>query len=124
MRALIGPPVAPGHGPAQEKEFLELGPVAQAFLTGAAAAGVTKLTTELAEILTLRAAHGTPALLAALQRAVAFSRWRAGDVRSILATNGQAPEPTGPGQALVLTLPQVPTRSLEAYRLETGGEVS
>lgn len=108
----------------QEKEFLELGPVAQAFLTGAAAAGVTKLTTELAEILTLRAAHGTPALLAALQRAVAFRRWRAGDVRSILATNGQAPEPTGPGQALVLTLPQVPTRSLEAYRLETGGEVS
>ena len=110
----------------QEKEFLELGPVAEVFLTGAAAAGVTKLTTELAEILTLRAAHGTPALLAALERAVAFTRWRAGDVRSILATNGQAPQPTLPGQALVLTLPQIPTRSLDAYRIPApnGGEVS
>ena len=107
-----------------------MGPVAEAFLTGAAAAGVTKLTTELAEILTLQAAHGTPALLAALERAVAFSRWRAGDVRSILATNGQAPKPTPPGQrfetGVVLTLPQVPTRSLDAYRLPppSGGEVS
>lgn len=112
----------------QEKEFLELGPIAETFLTGAAAAGVTKLTTELAEILTLRASHGTPALLVALERAVTFSCWRAGDVRSILATNGQAPKPTLPGQALVLTLPSVPTRSLDAYKLKpiagTGGEVS
>ena len=44
-----------------EKEFLALGPVAEAFLTGAAAAGVTKLTSEIAEILTLGAAHGTDA---------------------------------------------------------------
>ena len=116
---------------AQEKQFLALGPVAEQFLTGAAAAGVTKLTTELAEILTLRAAHGTPALLAALDRAVAFGRWRAGDVRSILATNGQAPKPTPPGhtlgQAVVLTLPTVPTRSLDAYRIgptTSGGDVS
>jgi transposase len=104
----------------QEKEFLALGPVAEAFLTGAAAAGVTKLAAELAEILTLAAAHGQPAVLAALERAVAFGRWRAGDVRSILATNGQAPQPTPPGQALVLTLPSVPTRSLDAYRLQPG----
>jgi transposase len=109
----------------QEKEFLALGPVAEQFLTGAAAAGVTKLTTELAEILTLRAAHGEAALLAALERAVKFSRWRAGDVRSILSTNGRAPQPTPPGQALVLTLPSVPTRSLDAYRIHpNGGEVS
>jgi hypothetical protein len=109
----------------QEKEFLALGPVAEQFLTGAAAAGVTKLTTELAEILTLRAAHGEAALLGALERAVTFSRWRAGDVRSILATNGRAPQPTPPGQALVLTLPSVPTRSLDAYRIHpNGGEVS
>ena len=112
-----------------EKEFLALGPVAEAFLTGAAAAGVTKLPAEISEILTLHAAHGTTALLTALERAVAFSRWRAADVRSILATNGQAPSPTLAGQALVLTLPTVPTRSLEAYRINpttgpTGGEVS
>ena len=106
-----------------EKAFLGLGPVAEAFLTGAAAAGVTKLTTEITEILTLQAAHGTEPLLAALERAVRFGRWRAADVRSILATNGQAPSPRPAGQALVLTLPTVPTRSLDAYRID-GGDVS
>jgi len=110
-----------------EREFLALGPVAEQFLTGAAAAGVTKLGTEIAAILTLAAAHGHDALTAALERAVAFGRWRADDVRSILATNGHAPRPTPAGQALVMTLPTVPTRSLDAYRIDTdaeGGEVS
>lgn len=111
---------------AVEREFLALGPVAEQFLTGAAAAGVTKLGTEIAEVLTLAAAHGTEPLLAALERAVSFGRWRADDVRSILATGGYAPSPTPAGQALVLTLPSVPTRSLDAYRIDTpdGGEVS
>jgi hypothetical protein len=54
---------------------------------------------------------------------VTFSRWRADDVRSILATAGHAPRPTPAGQALVLTLPQVRTRSLDAYRID-GGEPS
>jgi transposase len=106
-----------------EKAFLEWGPVAEAFLTGAAAAGVTKLTTEIGEILTLQAAHGTDPLLLALERAVAFGRWRAADVRSILAAAGAAPTPRPAGQALVLTLPTVPTRSLDAYRID-GGDVS
>jgi len=92
-----------------EREFLPLGPVAEQFLTGAAAAGVTKLSTEIAKILTLGAAHGTRPLLVALERAVAFGRWRADDIRSILATGGHAPRPTPAGQALVLTLPTVPT---------------
>lgn len=100
-----------------EREFLALGPVAEQFLTGAAAAGVTKLNTEIATVLTLAAAHGTDAVVAALERAVAFGRWRADDVRSILATNGHAPRPTAAGQALVMTLPSVPTRSLDAYRI-------
>ena len=109
-----------------EREFLALGPVAEQFLVGAAAAGVTKLGGEIAEILTLGAAHGTDALLSALDRAVTFGRWRAADVRSILATGGHAPRPTPAGQALVLTLPSVPTRSLDAYRIDRtdGGEVS
>jgi len=114
-----------------EKAFLALGPVAEAFLTGAAAAGVTKLGTEIIEVLDLGAAHGTDALLAALERAVQFSRWRAADVRSILATNGQAPSPRPAGEplgdAVVLTLPTVPTRSLEAYRVDgliDGGDLS
>ena len=110
-----------------EKAFLGLGPVAEAFLTGAAAAGVTKLTSEIGEILTLQAAHGGEPLLAALERAVAFSRWRAADVRSILAAAGAAPTPRPAGHALVLTLPTVPTRSLEAYRIDPvvdGGDMA
>ena len=114
-----------------EREFLALGPVAEQFLVGAAAAGVTKLNTEIGVLLTLAAAHGDQALVSALERAVSFGRWRADDVRSILATNGHAPRPTPAGQALVMTLPTVPTRSLDAYRVEgridpdvEGGEVS
>ena len=84
---------APRAKTATEKQFLALGEVAEAFLLGAAAAGVAKLPGELAEILTLRAAHGEPALLAALGRAVAFRRWRADDVRSILAAGGATPGP-------------------------------
>ena len=64
-----------------EKKFLALGPVAEQFLVGAAAAGVTKLNTEIATILGLGAAHGDDALVAALERAVSFGRWRADDVR-------------------------------------------
>ena len=114
------PSRAPRGRTQTEKNFLALGPVAEAFLVGAAAAGVSKLSTELADIATLHAAHGTDALLAALRRAVEFGRWRAADVRSILSAGGAAPSPRPAGQALVLTLPSVPTRSLEAYRI--GGE--
>ncbi|HEU4336569.1 MAG TPA: IS21 family transposase [Nocardioides sp.] len=106
----------------QEKKFLALGAVAEQFLVGAAAAGVTKLNTEITSVLDLGAAHGTDALQAALERAVAFSRWRADDVRSILATNGHAPRPTPAGQALVMTLPTVPTRPLDAYRIQDGAD--
>lgn len=105
-----------------ERQLLALGPVAQRFLTGAAAAGVAKLPGEIDAILTLRAAHGEQALTAALDRAVQFGRWRADDVRSILAVGGAAPDPRPAGQALVLTLPRVPTRSLDAYRVDRGGE--
>ena len=107
-----------------EKDFLALGEVAEAFLVGAAGAGVSKLPAELADIATLQAAHGTDALLAALRRAVEFRRWRAADVRSILAAGGATPTPRAAGDALVLTLPSVPTRSLDAYRIEgrTGGD--
>jgi transposase len=114
------PSRAPRARTQTEKNFLALGPVAEAFLVGAAGAGVSKLSTELADIATLHAAHGTEALLAALRRAVEFGRWRAADVRSILSAGGAAPSPRPAGQALVLTLPLVPTRSLEAYRI--GGE--
>ena len=47
---------------AAEKAFCALGPTAEAFITGAAAAGNTRLGPELAELITLRAAHGDQAV--------------------------------------------------------------
>jgi len=102
---------------AAEKEFCALGPVAEAFITGAAAAGATRLGSELAGLNTLRAAHGDQAFLAALDRAVAFGRWRAADVRSILAAGAGAPQPAAAGHALEFDLPAVPVRSLADYAL-------
>ncbi len=102
---------------AAEKEFCTLGPVAEAFITGAAASGATRLPAELAELNTLRAAHGDEAFLAALDRAVAFGRWRAADIRSILAAGAGAPRPRTAGDALILDLPPVPVRPLADYAI-------
>jgi hypothetical protein len=68
---------------ATEQQFCALGPIPEAFLTGATAAGNTRLGSELGDLLALDAAHGRDALLAALGRATAFRRWRAEDVHSI-----------------------------------------
>jgi len=100
-----------------EKAFCALGPTAEAFITGAAAAGNTRLGPELVELNTLAAAHGEQPFLDALGRAVAFGRWRAADVRSILAAGAGTPQPTTAGDALVLELPLVPTRPLSAYAI-------
>lgn len=109
---------APRASTDAEKAFLALGPAAEAFLKGAAAAGVTRLGVELGELAGLEAAHGREVLVAALERAVAFGRWRCADVRSILAAGTGTPQPTGPGEALVIPLPIVPTRPLSAYAIE------
>ncbi len=103
---------------AAEKEFCSPGPVAEAFITGAAAAGSTRLGADLAELNTLRAAHGDAEFLAALDRAVAFCRWRPADVRSILAAGAGVPERQVPaGDALILDLPAVPVRPLADYAI-------
>jgi transposase len=102
---------------ATEKAFCALGPVAEAFITGAAAAGSTRLGIELAELNTLRAAHGDDVFAAALSRAVAFGRWRAADVRSILAAGPGTADPRSAGDALVLELPVIPVRPLSDYAI-------
>jgi transposase len=120
-----GPRPAPQRAPrpktVAEKEFCTLGPVAEAFITGAAAAGNTRLGADLAELSALGAAHGRHALIEALHRAVAFGRWRAADVRSILAAGAGTPQPVPPGDALILQLPVVPTRPLSAYAIGGSG---
>jgi len=114
-----GPRPEPSRGPrpktTAEQQFCALGEDAQAFLIGAAAIGNTRLGSELEVLLALGAAHGTEALVGALRRAVAFRRFRATDVRSILAAGAGTPQPCPPGDALILNLPVAPTRSLDAY---------
>ena len=46
---------------------------------------------------------------------MAFRRFRAADVRSILAAGAGTPQPRPAGDALILDLPVAPTRSLDAY---------
>ena len=101
-----------------ERTFIGLGPVAEAFLRAAAAAGTSRLASELADIVTLELSWGRPQLLEALERALRFRRFKAADVREILAAGPQAPNPGRPGKSLTLALPEAPVRSLEAYSLE------
>jgi transposase len=103
---------------AAEKAFAALGPVADQFIAGSAASGNTRLAADLDELAALRAAHGDQALTAALERAVAFRRWRATDVRSILAAGTGTPQPRPAGDALVIALPKVPVRPLSAYKIQ------
>jgi transposase len=102
---------------AAEKAFVTLGPVAEQFIAGSAASGNARLASDLGELAALRAAHGDPALVAALERAVAFRRWRAEDIRSILAAGTGTPQPRAAGDALVIELPKVPVRPLSAYKI-------
>jgi len=104
---------------AAEQAFCALGPVAEQWLRSAAASGNTRLGPELAELAALEAAHGRDALIAALQRAITFGRWRASGVRSIVAAGSGVPQPTAPGQALVIELPSTASRSLADYQLST-----
>ncbi|HEY6057237.1 MAG TPA: IS21 family transposase [Candidatus Limnocylindrales bacterium] len=103
---------------AAELAFCNLGPVAEAFLRAAAASGLGHLASELTLIVELGAAHGREPLLAALERALAFGRFRAADVRSILAAGPGTPALRGPGEPLAMELPAVPVRPLAAYAVE------
>jgi len=100
---------------AAEVAFLGLGPIAEAFLRAAAAAGTARLETELGEIAGLADAWGRETLVTALDRATRFRRFRAADVRAILVAGAGVPTPTAAGAPLVADLPAVPVRSLNAY---------
>ena len=100
-----------------EKAFCALGPAAEAFIKGAAARGITSLKGDLEELAQMEAAHGKEILLAALERATSFGRFRAHDVRSIIAAGTGVARPSAPGEALIVELPLVPTRSLSDYAI-------
>ena len=98
-----------------ERAFLFLGEPAERFLVAAAAAGTQRLPSEIAGILALEAAFGRELVVGALERAHQFRRYRAADVRAILAAGAGAPEVVGPGAPLGLALPVAPSRALSAY---------
>ncbi|MGH2697884.1 MAG: IS21 family transposase [Actinomycetota bacterium] len=100
-----------------ERDFVSLGTVAEDFLRAAAAAGTQRLGTELEEIVSLEASWGRGALVAALERATTFRRFKARDVRAILEA-GTAPTMVAPGAVLEVAAPEAATRSLDAYALE------
>jgi hypothetical protein len=100
-----------------EVAFCALGPVAELFIKRAAAAGMTSLKGDLEVLLRLGRAHGSDALLRALERAVEFGRYRAHDVESILLARGGVAIPTKRGEALITALPIVASRSLEDYAI-------
>ncbi|MFW0797781.1 IS21 family transposase [Gordonia sp. CPCC 205515] len=106
-----------------EKQFCAIGEVAEQFLVGAAAIGNTRLGGEIDELLAMATAHGAEQFGAALTRAVAFRRFKAADVRSILAAGPGTPNPRPAGDALVTELPQAPTRDLQRYKVTGTDEV-
>ena len=96
--------------------FLALGPIAEAFLRAAAAAG-TPSSPLSSRRSVARSGVGRDALLAALERAVTFRRFKAADVRSILEAGGGVVGVADKARIDARSA-RVPTRSLDAYRLE------
>lgn len=103
---------------ATEVAFLGWGSSAEAFLRAAAAAGTPRLETELAQIVALEVAWGRAVVVRALQRATAYRRFTAPDLRAILAAGRGVPDPARVGRQLALDLPLVSERPLSAYALE------
>ena len=107
-----------GRGRAAEIAFLALGPVAEAFLRAAAAAGTSRLAAELALIADLERGPrpgGAPGGARAGARVPALPGGRrAFDPRR----GGRCPGHREPGAQLVIPLPAVPVRPLAAYALE------
>jgi transposase len=100
-----------------ERAFLSLGDAAGDFLRAAAAAGTQRLATELGAIVALEASWGRRALVVALERATTFRRFKAEDIRSILAA-GAMPVLVPSGNVLDVATPEVGTRSLDDYAVE------
>lgn len=120
-----GPRVRPVRGirprSTAERAFLELGPSAEDFLRAAAAAGTPRLGTEIERINRLAAAWGPGAVSEALSRALAFRRFTAADVASILEAGTGVPTPVPPGEPIRVDAPEAPMRGLSDYALEVLG---
>jgi hypothetical protein len=102
-----------------EVAFCALGPVAETYLKRAAAAGMTSLKSDLVVLNRLERAHGRDALVAALERATQFGRFRASDVESILLAGAGVARITSRGDAIIVAMPIVASRPLSDYATGT-----
>ena len=116
------PPLARAPRPKSKTEvaFAELGPVATEFISAAAAAGSASLSADLTEMVEMIPIYGSAAMVSALKRAIAFSRFRAADVRSIILAGAGAHQPATPGAPIPMAVPPVPLRPLSAYAIPEG----
>jgi hypothetical protein len=73
---------------ADEKAFLAIGPGAESWLIGAAAAGASRVRRKLAEAVDLAKLHGAAEVDEALRAAANAGRFADGDVAAILAHRG------------------------------------
>lgn len=114
-----GPRTGPARSPRPrsgvEHAFLALGPEAERFLIGAAAAGTPRLGSEITEILGLEAAYGRDPVVGALGRAHRFARYGAADVRAILTAGAGVAQIVPAGVPLTIALPAASSRPLSAY---------
>ena len=105
-----------------ERAFLALGDEAERYLRTAAAQGAARLHERIDEALSLAASRGEQRTRAALGRASEFGRFARGDLETICDAHGATPPPEAmPAEPLRLEgLPEVPKRSLDAYRDRDG----
>ncbi len=114
---------APSRGPRArtdaERECLALGQPAEEFIRHGGAAGSTMLPKEIIEIVDeLLPAHGPELVAKAVARATRFARFKAAELRSILAIGTALPEPPTGGLNVIVELPAAEVRSFDAYRME------
>jgi transposase len=109
-----------------ERAFLTLGDEAECYLRAAAAQGTARIHERIDEALSLAASRGERSARTALERATRFSRFARGDLEAICDSLGATP-PTQPAAAQPLRLeglPQIPSRSIEAYRRDRDGQAA
>jgi hypothetical protein len=109
-----------------ERAFLALGETAERYLRAAAAQGTARLHERIDEALELASTRGQQRAREALERAREFGRFARGDLEAICDTLGATPPAeAAPLEPLRLQgLPEVPSRSLDAYRLNRDGQAA
>jgi transposase len=109
-----------------ERAFLRLGEEAERYLRAAAAQGTARLHERIDEALSLARSRGEEPARAAVERASEFGRFARGDLEAICDSLGATPpaEVAEAGPLRLEGLPDIPSRSIDAYRRDRDGEAA